>query len=130
MSACLKSGSWAPLELVKSTEKKKERRKKVCVNIGQLNLQTPQVWCTQAVWTNCSPYIIIYKSLSNTKSTRKVFSSIYFGPGGLRAPCVLACAMRSLAIVITNFRSLFLLFFFFFFSPSFAFDPLRGISHV
>ena len=28
-----------------------------------------------------------------------------FGPGGLRAPCVLACAMRSLAIVITIDRS-------------------------
>ena len=28
-----------------------------------------------------------------------------FGPGGLRAPCVLACTMRSLAIVIPNFRS-------------------------
>ena len=51
---------------------------------------------------------------------------IIFGPGGLRAPCVLACAMRSLAIVITNFCSFFLSFF----SPSFAFDPLRGISHV
>ena len=32
-----------------------------------------------------------------------------FGPGGLRAPCVLACAMHSLAIVITNFRSFSLL---------------------
>ena len=49
------------------------------------------------------------------------------GPGGLRAPCVLACAMRSLAIVFTNFRSLSLSFSL---SPSFAFDPLRGISHV
>ena len=36
---------------------------------------------------------------------------MFFGPGGLRAPCVLACAMHSLAIVITNF-----LFFFFFLS--------------
>ena len=53
---------------------------------------------------------------------------IIFGPGGLPAPCVLACAMRSLAIVITNFRSLFLSFSLF--SPSFAFDPLRGISRV
>ena len=34
------------------------------------------------------------------------------GPGGLRPPCVLACPMRSLAIVFTNFR----FFFFFFFS--------------
>ena len=31
-----------------------------------------------------------------------------FGPGGLRAPCVLACAMRSLAIVITIVQSFFL----------------------
>ena len=47
----------------------------------------------------------------------------------LRAPCMLACAMRSLAIVITIVQSLFLslspLF-----SPSFAFDPLRGNSCV
>ena len=48
------------------------------------------------------------------------------GPGGLRAPCVLAC----LAIVITIVQSLSLLFFFFFFPPSFAFDPLQGNSHV
>ena len=51
------------------------------------------------------------------------------GPGGLRAPCVLACAMRSLAIVITIVQSLFLslspLF-----SPSFAFDPLWENSRV
>ena len=33
---------------------------------------------------------------------------MFVGPGGLRAPCVLACAMRSLAIIITYFRSLFL----------------------
>ena len=44
-----------------------------------------------------------------------------FGPGGLRAPCVLACAMRSLDIV----QSFSLLL-----SPSFAFDSLRGISRV
>ena len=49
------------------------------------------------------------------------------------APCVLACAMRSLAIVITIVQSFslfysslfFFLFFFLFFSPSFVFDPLR-----
>ena len=39
----------------------------------------------------------------------------YIGPGGLRAPCVLACAMRSLAIVITIVQS-FSLFFSLFFS--------------
>ena len=33
-----------------------------------------------------------------------------FGPGGLRAPCVLACAMRSLAIVITIVQSFSILF--------------------
>ena len=27
---------------------------------------------------------------------------VFFGPGGLRAPCVLAFAMRSLAIVFTK----------------------------
>ena len=39
----------------------------------------------------------------------------------LRAQCVLACAMRSLAIVITIVQSFSPLFFFF--SPSFVFDP-------
>ena len=34
--------------------------------------------------------------------------SATFGPGGLRAPCVLACAMRSLANVFTIVQSLFL----------------------
>ena len=29
----------------------------------------------------------------------------YFGPDGLCAPCVIACPMRSLAIVFTNFQS-------------------------
>ena len=54
------------------------------------------------------------------------------GPGSLRAPCVLACAMRSLAIVFTIVQSFFLSFSlsFFFFPPSSAFDPLRGISRV
>ena len=42
------------------------------------------------------------------------------GSGGLRTPYVLACAMRSLAIVITNFRSLS-----FFFSV-FCFWPTSG----
>ena len=51
------------------------------------------------------------------------------GPGGLRAPCVLACAMRSLAIVITIVQSFFS-FLSFFSSPSSAFDPLRGIFRV
>ena len=77
-----------------------------------------------------------------------------FGPGGLRAPCVFACAIRSLAIVITIVQSLLaqaacvrhtclrapcvawplLLPLFslslFLFPPSSAFDPLRGNSHV
>ena len=35
----------------------------------------------------------------------------FFGPGGLRAPCLLACAMRSLVIVITIVQSLLSLFF-------------------
>ena len=52
-----------------------------------------------------------------------------FGPGGLRAPCVLACAMRSLAIVFTFVQSFFLSFFLSS-PPSSAFDPLRGISRV
>ena len=57
---------------------------------------------------------------------------IHFGPGGLRAPCVLACAMRSLAIVFTIVQSFFLSLSLslFLFPPSSAFDPLRGISRV
>ena len=53
-------------------------------------------------------------------------------PGGLHATCVLACAMRSLAIVITIVQSFFLSLFlsFSFFSPFFAFDPLWGNSQV
>ena len=51
------------------------------------------------------------------------------GPGGLRPPCVLACPMRSLAIVTTIVLS-FSLSSSSSFSPSFAFDPLRGNSHV
>ena len=43
-------------------------------------------------------------------------------------PWRIACAMRSLAIVNTIVQSLFLSFFSF--SPSFAFDPLRGNSRV
>ena len=50
-----------------------------------------------------------------------------FGPGGLRAPYVLAFAMRSLAIVITIVQSFFSLSSF---SPFFAFDALRGNSCV
>ena len=42
-------------------------------------------------------------------------------------PRRLACAMHSLAIVITNFRYLF---FFFFFSPFSDFDPLQGNTRV
>ena len=34
-----------------------------------------------------------------------LFSPTFFSPGGLRAPCVLACPMRSLAIVITIVQS-------------------------
>ena len=55
----------------------------------------------------------------------RVWLKIFFGPGGLLAPCVLAWAMRSLAIVITIVQS---------FSPFFSsflrifFDPLRGNS--
>ena len=36
---------------------------------------------------------------------------VSFGPGGLFAPCMLACAMHSLAIVITLVQSLFFSFF-------------------
>ena len=50
---------------------------------------------------------------------------------GRQWPRRLACAMRSLAIVITIVQSFSLsLFLSFFFSPFFAFDPLRGNSHV
>ena len=45
---------------------------------------------------------------------------------GSHWPMRLVCAMRSLAIVIINFRSFVVVFF----PPSFAFDPLWGISRV
>ena len=35
----------------------------------------------------------------------KLLEHCVVGPGGLRAPCVLACAMRSLAIVFTIVKS-------------------------
>merc|ERR1739838_786783 len=38
-----------------------------------------------------------------------ITSDTNIGPGGLRAPCVLACAMRSLAIVFTIVQSFSLL---------------------
>ena len=47
----------------------------------------------------------------DTISVKYVFAFIDVGPGGLRATCVLACAMRSLAIVITIVQSLLLFFF-------------------
>ena len=45
----------------------------------------------------------------NNHSIQRFFFA-YFGPGGLRAPCVLVCAMRSLAIVITIVQSFSLSF--------------------
>ena len=71
---------------------------------------------------NRNPHFVIRATGSRSKFN-------YVGPGGLRVPCLLACAMRSLAIVITIVQS-FSLSFFLLFSPFFAFDPLRGISHV
>ena len=73
-------------------------------------------------------FIVNYDMVSKYLWRHKwCFSNFYtvcvFGPGGLCAPSVLACAMRSLAIGQSFFLSFFL-------SPSFAFDPLRGISRV
>ena len=84
------------------------------IRIGFLKNQTLGVW--GGWWLvdmvhNCHAQL-------NSKQVRP-----YFGPGGLCAPCMLACAMHNLAIVITIVWSSFL-------SPSFAFDPLRGISCV
>ena len=42
---------------------------------------------------------------------KMLLPSIFVGPGGLHAPCVLACAMRSLAIVFTIVQSFSLSFF-------------------
>ena len=60
------------------------------------------------IWlVNCwlkKKIVKVKRKQSNTHYT------IFFGPGGLRAPSVLACAMRSLAIVITIVQS-FLFFF-------------------
>ena len=51
---------------------------------------------------------------------RSVFLS-FFGPGGLRAPCVIECAMCSLAIIITIVQSFFLFLF-----SVFCFWPTSG----
>ena len=101
----------------------------------------------------CFVYLGYQEGVNNDLSS---WGGLIFGPGSLRAPCVLACAMRSLAIIITYFRSfgpggfacatrggvamrswpLFLSLFSLSlslslsFSPFFAFDPLRRISHV
>ena len=53
----------------------------------------------------CHPYL----NFSAHKFYKQYISQI--GPGGMRAPCVLACDMRSLAIVITNFSSFSLSFY-------------------
>ena len=53
------------------------------------------------VWFN-------FFSISDTVLNMIIYILSSIGPGGLPAPGVLACAMRSLAIVFTNFRSLFL----------------------
>ena len=68
-------------------------------------------------------------SQSHSSSCRRC-GIIEIGPGGLRAPCVLACAMRSLAIVITIVQSFSLSFSLslslFFFPSVFCFWPTSG----
>ena len=53
-----------------------------------------------------------------------------FGPGGLRAPCVLACAMRSLAIVFTIVQSFFLSLSLSFFWPRRLECAMRSLAIV
>ena len=72
---------------------------------------------TVYVWTLGRTY-----SLSLAQAACSCLSHI--GPGGLRAPCVLACAMRSLAIVITIIQSFFLSLFLSF--SVFCFWPTSG----
>ena len=79
--------------------KEEEKTPKVCNNNGQQRIATPP-------------------RVAHAKPPGPIF--IYFGPGGLRAPCV------AWPLLFLSFG----LFLSFFFSPSFAFDPLRGISRV
>ena len=56
---------------------------------------------------------IFHLEFSHSELWNKVyflFAIVKIGPDGLREPCVLACLMRSLAIVITIVQSFFLSF--------------------
>ena len=58
----------------------------------------------------------------------KMMILIVFGPGGLRAPCVLACATRGGGRSEAGhcFHLLFFFFFFLFFFYTFCFSPTSG----
>ena len=68
-------------------------------------------------------YLLVYKHLFWSQTVNKGCTKL---SNDINWPRRLACAMRSLAIVITIVQSFFLSLLFFFF----AFDPLRGISRV
>ena len=97
----------------KKREREREReRAKVSVNKGQY-ICVNQKKIMEAEFFVC--FFLLFTDSVRSRppgppAVPGVFSIIFIGPGDLRAPCVLACAMRSLAIVITNFRS-FLFFF-------------------
>ena len=96
-------------------KKERERRAKVGNNNGQLRIATPP--CV-ANANPPGPTFFAKFTFFRLLVCQKV-SILHFGPGGLRAPCVLACAMRSLAIVFTIVQSFSLSFFLF--PPSSAF---------
>ena len=82
----------------------------------------------QSFFLSLSPLLLFFlRFLLLTHFGESLMCSFYttklnqIGPGGLRTPCVLACAMRSLAIVITIVQSLFLSL-----SSVFCFLPTSG----
>ena len=69
-------------------------------------------WRMKRSWALFSPTIFLFwpRRLACAMHSLAIVITIVrsFGPGGLRAPCVLACAMHNLAIVITIVQSFFL----------------------
>ena len=60
-----------------------------------------------SVWfrTITDKLLILYQLTLPVIFSNVELQMLIIGPGGMRAPCVLACAMRSLAIVITIVQS-------------------------
>ena len=75
--------------------------------------------------------VMVPASCKTLQNILKIILGI--GPGGLRAPCVRHACLRAPCVawpLLSPSLSLSSSSSFFFFPPSFAFDPLRGNSHV